>query len=223
MRARSLADRLLPQGWTDLLRQLLLFCGAYALYSVVRGVVDSQTGAAYDNARDLVALERSLDLFVEPAVHAWASRHAAVIDVASWLYVNSHFTVTGLALAYLYLFRNERFYFVRNMFMVAMGIALVGYLVYPTAPPRLLGELGFSDSVAEFTGVRRRDLQPARQPLRGGPLHARRLRAHGRPDAGLAGPPAVGQGAVARLPGARRPSSSSPPPTTGGSTRSSAP
>ena len=34
-----------------------------------------------------------------------------------------------------------------------MGIALVGYLVFPTAPPRFLPELGFRDSVAEFTGV----------------------------------------------------------------------
>ena len=39
------------------------------------------------------------------------------------------------------------------MFMVAMGLALVGYVVYPTAPPRMLPELGFIDSVADFTGV----------------------------------------------------------------------
>jgi membrane-associated phospholipid phosphatase len=39
------------------------------------------------------------------------------------------------------------------MFMVAMAIALVGYLVYPTAPPRFLPEWGFIDSVADFTGV----------------------------------------------------------------------
>jgi hypothetical protein len=39
------------------------------------------------------------------------------------------------------------------MFMVAMGIALVGYLLFPTAPPRFMPELGFRDSVAAFTGV----------------------------------------------------------------------
>ncbi len=152
--ASRLAARLLPHGWPDLVRQLLLFGGAYALYTLVRGVVDTRTHQAFENARELVALERSLDLFVEPAVHGWAARQPLVIDAASWLYVNSHFTVTVLVLAWLYLFRNERFYFVRNMFMVAMGIALVGYLVFPTAPPRLLGELGFTDSVAAFTGVR---------------------------------------------------------------------
>jgi hypothetical protein len=69
------------------------------------------------------------------------------------MYLNSHFVVTTVTLAFIYLFRNEHFYFVRNMFMVAMGIALVGYVVFPTAPPRMFPELGFSDSVASFTGV----------------------------------------------------------------------
>jgi hypothetical protein len=76
-----------------------------------------------------------------------------VIDAASWMYVNSHFTITTVTLAFIYLRRNASFYFVRNMFMVAMGIALVGYAAFPTAPPRLMPEWGFTDSVADFTGV----------------------------------------------------------------------
>jgi membrane-associated phospholipid phosphatase len=62
--------------------------------------------------------------------------------------------VTVGSLAFIYLFRNEAFYFVRNMFMVAMGIALIGYASFPTAPPRLMPEWGFTDTVAAFTGVR---------------------------------------------------------------------
>ena len=34
----------------------------------------------------------------------------------------------------------------------AMGLALVGYAVYPTAPPRYMPEWGFSDTVAQFVG-----------------------------------------------------------------------
>jgi cytochrome bd-type quinol oxidase subunit 2 len=119
----------------------------------VRGQVDGRAAAAFENARHIAGAEQSLGLFVEPAVHAWAEAHAWVIDAASWMYVNSHFTVTTGALAFLYLRRNEQFYFVRNMFMVAMAIALVGYVAFPTAPPRFLPELGFHDSVADFTGV----------------------------------------------------------------------
>jgi hypothetical protein len=62
--------------------------------------------------------------------------------------------VTVGALVYLYLFHNKSFYFVRNMFVVAMGIALVGYTLMPTAPPRFFPEWGFVDSVSDFTGVK---------------------------------------------------------------------
>jgi hypothetical protein len=146
--------RVLPKGWLDLLRQIVLFCGAYWLYRLVRGLVDGRAAEAFDNARSVIAVERDLGLFFEPAVHSWAAAHAAVIDTASWMYVNSHFVVTTVTLAWIYLRRNERFYFVRNMFMVAMGIALVGYMALPTAPPRFMPEWGFTDSVAAFTGVK---------------------------------------------------------------------
>ena len=148
-RARSL----LPQGPVDLLRQIILFCGAYWLYRLVRGQVDTRAATAFENARHIVDFERGVGLFVEPAVHGWTAGQGWLIDLSSWLYLNSHFAVTTGVLAFLYLRRNERFYFVRNMFLVAMGLALVAYVVFPTAPPRFLPELGFSDSVAQFTGV----------------------------------------------------------------------
>src|SRR5205823_186656 len=40
------------------------------------------------------------------------------------------------------------------MLMIGMAIALVGYTVFPTAPPRFMPEWGFIDSVADLTGVK---------------------------------------------------------------------
>jgi membrane-associated phospholipid phosphatase len=76
-----------------------------------------------------------------------------VMVAASWIYVNAQTSVTIGALLYLYMRHNRNFYFVRNMFMIAMAIALVGYTVFPTAPPRFLPEWGFIDSVSNLTGV----------------------------------------------------------------------
>lgn len=151
---RSFAARVLPRGWGDWVRQILLFCSAYYAYSIARGLVDERVGAAYANALELVRIERGLHLFVEPQMQAFAEAHRFLIHLASWMYVNSHFVITTVGLAWIYLRRNERFYFVRNMFLVAMGLALVMYVVYPTAPPRLLPALGFTDSVAQATGIR---------------------------------------------------------------------
>ena len=148
-----MVKKLLPRGLPDLLWQILLFCGAYWLYRLVRGQVWDQSAAAFAHARDIVSLEKSLHVFVEPSVQHWAIGTGVIDDIGSWMYLNTHFIVTTCALAYVYLFRNEHYYFVRNMFMVAMGLALVGYVLYPTAPPRMLPELGFVDSVSDFTGV----------------------------------------------------------------------
>jgi len=148
-----MVKKLLPRGAVDLLWQIVLFCGAYWLYRLVRGQVFDQSAAAFDHARDIVSLERSVHVFVEPSLQHWAIRTRFLDDVGSWMYLNTHFIVTTCTLAFIYLFRNEHYYFVRNMFMVAMGLALVGYVVYPTAPPRMLPELGFADSVSDFTGV----------------------------------------------------------------------
>jgi len=148
-----MVKKLLPRGAVDLLWQIVLFCGAYWLYRLVRGQVFDQSAAAFDHARDIVSLERSVHVFVEPSLQQWAIRTGFLDDVGSWMYLNTHFVVTTCTLAFIYLFRNDHYYFVRNMFMVAMGLALVGYVVYPTAPPRMLPELGFVDSVSDFTGV----------------------------------------------------------------------
>jgi membrane-associated phospholipid phosphatase len=153
-RVRLLQARLLPQGWLDVLRQVALFAAAYLAYRLVRGLAEGDAGAAFAHARDLISLERATHLFVEPSIQAWASSSRVLMGFSSWLYVNAQTTVTVAALVYLYVRHNRNFYFVRNMFMIAMFIALVGYTVFPTAPPRFMPEWGFIDSVSDFTGVR---------------------------------------------------------------------
>jgi membrane-associated phospholipid phosphatase len=152
-RLRVLQARLLPKGWLDLLRQVALFGLAYLAYRLVRGLVEPEANVAFAHARDLISLELTLHMFVEPSIQAWASGSHFVMGLASWLYINAQTSVTVCALIYLYLRHNRSFYFVRNMLVIAMFIALIGYTVFPTAPPRFLPEWGFVDSVSDFTGV----------------------------------------------------------------------
>jgi membrane-associated phospholipid phosphatase len=145
--------RFLPNGWLDALVQIGLWLGAYYAYRLVRGVVDGQVAISFVHARDLVSLERSVHLFFEPGLQRFALEHVPwTVDVANWCYVNMHLFGTTAFMVWLYFSRNEAFYFVRNMFMVAMALALVGYVVFPTAPPRFLPEWGFTDTVSNFLG-----------------------------------------------------------------------
>jgi hypothetical protein len=151
-RLGTVSSRLAPRGWVDLARQFLLFGGAYYLYRFVRGLVDGHPNVAYQHARDIVYFERGVHAFFEPDLQHWAINHTLIINVADWMYVNSHFIVTTAFLVWLYTARNHAYYFVRNMFMIAMAFALVGYLVFPAAPPRYLPEWGFQDTVSDFFG-----------------------------------------------------------------------
>jgi membrane-associated phospholipid phosphatase len=144
----------LPKGWPDALNQLALFALADLLYETVRGVAESNTALAFANARTIVDAEKDLGLFFEQGFQAWVMGQRVLVDFANLMYVNSHFIITSCLLVWIYLRHNKHFYFVRNMFMVAMVLAVVGYLAFPTAPPRFLPELGFVDTIAYYADVR---------------------------------------------------------------------
>lgn len=150
---RDWRARLLPRGGADLARQLLLISLSLLAYEHVRTLTASDASVAFVHARELISFERSLHIFVEPSVQAWAGGSHLLIDAANWLYLNAQTSIVVGVLIYLYRFRNGSFYFVRNMLMISWGIALIGYFVFPTAPPRLLPEWGFVDTVANFTHV----------------------------------------------------------------------
>jgi hypothetical protein len=145
---------LLPRGWLDAVLQFALFYVAYSGYQVVRGLTDSGRELALANAERVIDIERSLGTFFEPGLQQSLIDHVPwIIDGANFAYLNSHFVVTTVFLGWLYFRRNEHFYFVRNMFMVGMALALIGYGLYPTMPPRLFPGEGFTDTIAVFTGV----------------------------------------------------------------------
>lgn len=123
------------------------------LYETVRGVAEGREVAAFANARAIVDIEKATGTFFEPGLQQSLLDHRWLVDLANFAYMNTHFIVTTAFLVWLYLFRNHAFPFVRNMFLVAMGLALVGYTLLPTAPPRLLEEYGFVDTITAYSQV----------------------------------------------------------------------
>ena len=144
-----------PLGWRNLALQLLILCGAWLAYRYVRGLIhgETATATAMANGRAIADLEQSMGLMIEPAASDWTHEHPAIGNAAAIFYVNFHFLGTFTALVFLYLRRTSCFFFVRNMFVLAMTMGLVGYVLFPTAPPRLLPELALHDPVQQLTGV----------------------------------------------------------------------
>lgn len=133
--------------------QAALWALADLLYEGVRGIVAGRASVAFANARSVISLEQSTGTFWEPHVQSWILGHRELIEVINWIYLNAQFSVNLLFLAALYIWRNEIFYFVRNMYFVAMGVALVVHLGFPVAPPRLFPEYGFVDTVQRYAHI----------------------------------------------------------------------
>jgi hypothetical protein len=142
----SLARRVLPRGPLDLFTQLALLALAYWAWRYARGAVDGGISQSFSHGRDLLSAERSLGALIEPSVQHWALSWGWPADVARWGYANLHFKGSCLMLAVLYFGYRGSYGFVRNAVIAAMAISVVGYALYPTAPPRFLPELGLDPS-----------------------------------------------------------------------------
>ena len=153
--------RLAPNGVLDVLRQIALFFGVYYTYRLTRGAIDTPDGAiiAFQNARDLISIERGTGLFFEQPVQQWSMGFQPALDAAAWIYMNAQTTVCFGALVYIYVAHNDRNYIVRNIQKVAMLIPHVSNVAYPTAPPRLFPEWGFKDTNSAYTGISQQDVK----------------------------------------------------------------
>ena len=148
MNPAAVLRRVFPRGPLDFAWQAFVVVSAYMLWRLARGAVAGPADLSLLHARDLVSVERSLHSFVELDIQNWALNSGWPADFAAWMYAHAHFYGTLAALLLVYFAHNRSFCFVRNMVLAAMAISLLGYLLYPTAPPRFVPELGFSSAQA---------------------------------------------------------------------------
>ena len=140
----------LPRGWGDLARQLAIFALFDLLYETTRTLAVGDRAVALRHARDIVSAERSLGIFHELDVQHFAATSPHFVQaVANWTYFNCQFSISFGFLFWVYLRRNHAFPLVRNVFIAANAIGLACYTLYPAAPPRMLGSLGFVDTLNE--------------------------------------------------------------------------
>ncbi|HEY1317032.1 MAG TPA: phosphatase PAP2 family protein [Gaiella sp.] len=134
------------------LQELGALAVLYGLYEVVRGVPSENVAAAMHHTSEIVALEQSVGIYVEHGVQEAFDALPVLPTVLGLAYVLLHFAGTTAALVWLHRRHPEHFPIVRTTLVVATALALVGYVLYPAAPPRLAG-LGFSDTVTTHAGL----------------------------------------------------------------------
>ncbi|MBW8816871.1 MAG: phosphatase PAP2 family protein [Streptomyces sp.] len=136
----------------NLLLELLLIRVTYAAYQQVRlaatgGTNSAGRATAEEHGRQVLDIERWLHIDIEH----WANHAVVKVD---WLrnffdfyYESFHFVVPLSVLAVLYWRRPGDYRWARASLGFATLLALVGFWLYPLAPPRLMPGLGVIDTV----------------------------------------------------------------------------
>jgi len=135
------------------LRDTFIYLGALTAFPLVALLAPADPSGPIDRAREIVELERDLGLFVEPAVHSWAAPHGTLMAGLGLFYVFAHLPALGGALIWCALERPQAYPRLRAIVLTAHAITVLGYLVAPTAPPRLLGDPRFSDTLGGLWGT----------------------------------------------------------------------
>lgn len=132
-----------PRLWFE----ILLIAVSYWLYSLVRNAVPEQRTAALANADWIWSAERFLGIAVEQSVNHAVNSVTWLIVSMNYYYATLHFVVTVGVLVWLFRRHPGRYAPARLALFATTAVALLGYYLYPLAPPRLMNGGHFIDTV----------------------------------------------------------------------------
>ena len=93
---RTLRDGRRLYWWGELLAVAVF----YVVYSFVRNLHHGNEHQAFEHALDVIRLQKSLGIYHEQAVQAWALGSRTFIIAANYFYGSLHFIVTGGVMVY---------------------------------------------------------------------------------------------------------------------------
>ncbi|GGW39990.1 inositol phosphorylceramide synthase [Streptomyces lucensis JCM 4490] len=132
-----------PRLWFE----ILLIAVSYWTYSLIRNAVPEQRGAALRNADWIWRVEHGAGVAVEQSVNHAVNSVTWLIVGMNYYYATLHFVITLGVLVWLYRWHPGRYAATRLVLFATTGVALVGYYLFPLAPPRLMRGGHFVDTV----------------------------------------------------------------------------
>lgn len=128
-------------------REVGIVALAAYIYFFVRGLIHAREAEALDNARWLVSKERAFGIYHELRFQEMILDRQWLVDLANAVYIYGHWPVVVGTLTWLFVKHREMFPVFRSAMLVSGAIGIVFFILFPMAPPRFLGDLGFVDTV----------------------------------------------------------------------------
>ncbi|MEV7086718.1 phosphatase PAP2 family protein [Streptomyces sp. NPDC093085] len=134
-----------PRLWVE----ILLIAVSYWTYSLIRNAVPEQRAQALRNADWIWRTEHTLHIAVEQSVNHAMDSVTWLIVAMNYYYATLHFIVTVSVLVWLFRRHPGRYAAARLALFATTAVALLGYYLFPLAPPRLMTGGHFVDTVVQ--------------------------------------------------------------------------
>jgi len=132
-------------------REAVAIAVFYGIYLLIRGFVTVDISSAISRGNDILRLQEWFGLALEAPMNEALTAMPIVGLACAYLYATLHYVVTPLVLLST-VRRPDAYRPARNSLAIATALGLIGYVLLPTAPPRLL-ETGFTDTMAQWSSA----------------------------------------------------------------------
>ena len=122
----------------------------YWLYTLGRNAIPEQESIALRHGRSIQHLQDILRLNWELSVNRFVAHTEWLAQVMNYYYATLHFFLTIGVMIWLFVRRPHVYRGARTALVATTMFGLLGFYLYPTAPPRLLPQYGYVDTVLEF-------------------------------------------------------------------------
>lgn len=132
--------------------ELSVFVALAVIYNVVRALPTLSDAVAFRHAHQILSTEGPIFQLVEVPLNKWMTGVPVVAIAACYFYAVMHYAATPIV--FWMSRRRGGWQYWRGYWslVVASGIALLVYALYPVAPPRLVSDLDVVDVMRTFAG-----------------------------------------------------------------------
>jgi PAP2 superfamily protein len=135
-----------PVWW----QEIAIIAVGYWLYSLGRNAIPEQESIALRHGRSIQHLQADLHLNWELSVNHFVAANQWLAEIMNYYYATLHFIVTPVVMVWLFVRRSHLYRGARTVLITTTLLGLLGFYLYPCAPPRLLPQYDYIDTVLKF-------------------------------------------------------------------------
>jgi hypothetical protein len=135
-----------PVWW----QEIAIIAFGYWVYTLGRNAIPEQAVIATRHGRSIEHLQDALNLNWELSFNRFVAANEWLAQTMDYYYATLHFVLTLGVMVWLFARRPHIYRGARTVLVSTTMLGLLGFLVYPTAPPRLLPHYAYVDTVIKF-------------------------------------------------------------------------